>query len=226
MKNEKPHLAELRIDYDADRLRRADLPEHPLDLLHAWFQLALDAKIPDPHAMTLATATSDGQPSSRTVLCKGFDPDTASIEFFTNYESRKGRELAENPKAAATFLWHPLQKQVCLRGHTEKLPRENSQAYFDSRPYSSQIGALTSDQSSPLTNRDQLDARAAELTARYPEGTPVPLPDHWGGFRLIPEAWEFWQGRPSRLHDRFLYRLPHPGESPNPAGWIAERLNP
>ena len=213
----------MRVDYNKGELRSKDLPPEPLPLLKEWFDAAAShGDVVEPNAMTLATADAEGVPSARTVLCKGWDDALGGIEFYTNYGSRKGREIEANPRAAVVFVWHAMQRQVCLRGRVEKVSRERSATYFHSRPYGSQIGALASDQSAVLKNRANLDTRAEKLRKQFPEGErEVPLPEGWGGYVLVPEAWEFWQGRRSRLHDRFSYRVD--SES---SGWILERLNP
>ena len=213
----------MRVDYSKGELRKKDLPAEPLPLLKEWFEVAASHEdVAEPNAMTLATADVDGVPSARTVLCKGWDDALGGIEFYTNYESRKGCEIAANPRAAAVFVWHAIQRQVCLRGRVEKVSRERSAAYFHSRPYGSQIGALASDQSAVLENREIMEARAEELRIQFPEGEgEVPLPEAWGGYLLVPDAWEFWQGRRSRLHDRFVYRVGN-----EEGKWVLNRLNP
>jgi pyridoxamine 5'-phosphate oxidase len=171
--------------------------------------------VPEPNAMTLATVDREGQPSSRVVLLKGID--ARGLSFFTNYQSRKGRELAENPKAALTIFWAGLERQVCFRGLCEKLSREESDTYFKSRPLGNRLGAWVSNQSAPIPNREFLEQRLEEITAKF--GDNPPTPDYWGGFVLKPRTVDFWQGRPNRLHDRFLYTLQE-------NGWRLERLSP
>jgi len=180
----------------------AALSEDPLQLFQEWFEEAGRAGVAAPEAMTLATATADGAPSARMVLLKGADAD--GFVFFTGYGSRKGRELAENPRAALVFYWQPLGKQIRIEGPVERVSEEESAGYFASRPRGSQIAAWASQQSRPLADRGELEARYAELERQY-EGKDVPLPPHWGGFRLRPEAIEFWQHRENRLHDRIFY---------------------
>jgi pyridoxamine 5'-phosphate oxidase len=212
----KPNLADLRLSYEMGSLDEATLPSDPFELFRLWLDDAIAASVPEANAMTLATVSADGQPSSRTVLLKGFD--SRGFSFFTNYHSRKGRELEENPKAALTIFWKERERQVCLRGTVTKLGREESDAYFQSRPYGSQIGAWVSEQSEVIPGREWLEQREHDLKVKYPPGH-VPLPPTWGGFVLAPQAWEFWQGRPSRLHDRMLYRLAN-------GVWVRERLSP
>jgi len=212
----KPNLADLRENYEKGALDEATLPADPLNLFRLWFDDVLAAGVREPNAMTLATVSAEGQPSCRTVLLKGFD--ARGFSFFTNYHSRKGRELADNPKAALTIFWKERERQVCVRGTVTELSREESDAYFQSRPYGSQIGAWVSEQSKVIPGREWLEERDRDLKAKFPEGA-VPLPPNWGGYVLAPHALEFWQGRPSRLHDRVLYRL-------DAGAWVLERLSP
>lgn len=196
------HIAHIRKSYEKGELEEASAHNAPLDQFRHWFQQALDAGVPEPNAMTLATVSADGQPSTRTMLLKGFD--SRGFSFFTNHLSRKGRELAGNAKAALTIYWKERERQVCVRGTVSMLSREESGAYFQSRPYGSQIGAWVSQQSERIPGRAPLEGRERELLAEYPEGK-VPLPPNWGGYVVSPHEMEFWQGRASRLHDRILF---------------------
>jgi pyridoxamine 5'-phosphate oxidase len=210
-------LADLRKEYSLAGLSEKDLARDPFRQFDKWFQEAEGAKIPEPNAMTLASASRDGRPSARTVLLKGVDG--RGFVFYTNYESRKGRELDVNPRATLLFPWIALERQIIVEGPVVKVSREESEAYFHSRPLSSQLSAWVSQQSSIVTGRKVLDDAMKELEKKY-AGLPVPLPPYWGGFRLSPETVEFWQGRRSRLHDRLRYRRETDG------GWIVERLAP
>ncbi|MEB2313547.1 MAG: pyridoxamine 5'-phosphate oxidase [Sorangiineae bacterium] len=196
--------------------RRLELHDDPLDTLSAWYEAAERARVPFADAMSLATATSDGRPSLRYVLYKGVD--ARGVRFFTNYESRKGRELAANPWAALGFFWSPLYCQVRVEGRAERLPAEESDAYYRTRERLSQLGAWASPQSRPIGSRAELDRLTAEVTERF-EGREVPRPPHWGGFVVIPERFEFWVGQEHRLHDRHVF-------SRRGAAWERSRLAP
>lgn len=219
-----PDPARLRTDYDGAvpglSSFPVDLPGEPVDLFAAWFAEATAAGLPEPNAMILATASPEAEPSARIVLLKGYGTD--GFRFFTNHTSRKGRDLAANPRAALVFPWHPLQRQVRVSGPVYRLSEEESVAYFRTRPRGARLGAWASRQSSVIASREELDARFAELAARWPESTEVPKPPFWGGYRVVPEEIEFWQGRPDRMHDRIRYRRP-PGDRD---GWVIERLSP
>ncbi|MEY2480296.1 MAG: pyridoxamine 5-phosphate oxidase [Verrucomicrobiota bacterium] len=217
MKKEPVDLSSLRYEYAAHGLRRADLDPDPLKQFGIWFTAALEAGIADVNALSIATATPDGKPSVRMVLLKTFDAD--GFVFFTNYESEKGRQLETNPQAAFAFYWVEVARQIRIEGTIEKTSREESARYFHSRPVGSQLGAWVSRQSEVVDARRILDARLAEMTERF-QGKEIPLPPHWGGYRLKPKTIEFWQGRPNRLHDRFRYARQKSGD------WLIQRLAP
>ena len=210
-------LAALRQEYASAGLSESDLAMDPITQFQKWLHDAMAAQLAEPNAMILATVAPDGQPSTRTVLLKALD--ARGFSFFTNYESRKARELAANPRASLTFPWHALERQVNIEGRVSKLPRTEAEAYFKLRPRDSRLGAWASNQSQVLPGRDALEARMKQLAAQYP-GEDIPPPPHWGGYVLAPERIEFWQGRPSRLHDRLRY-----SRQPN-GGWKIERLSP
>jgi len=209
-------IADLRKSYEKDELVEDQARDVPLDQFAHWLQQAIDAKIEEPNAMTLATVGSNGRPSSRVVLIKGFD--ARGIVWFTNYESRKGREIEAHPFAALQFHWVALERVVRIEGRVERVDEAESDAYFASRPLASRIGAWASDQSTVVASRATLVGRAAEYGLKY--GLNPPRPPHWGGYRLVPDYWEFWQGRASRLHDRLSYRATGSG------GWTRQRLAP
>lgn len=211
-------LSQLRADYTRSGLTREELAEDPFAQFKLWFDQACDAGLPEPNAMTLATCGADHRPSSRIVLLKGFDP--RGFVFYTNFESVKARQLAENPEAALTFLWLGLERQVNISGRAERVPSSESLRYFLSRPKGSQVGAWVSQQSSVITSRKLLEMKFEEMKRKF-SGGEIPLPSFWGGFRIVPRSIEFWQGRSNRLHDRFLYR-----RDPIGAPWIIERLSP
>ena len=209
-------IADLRKDYSRASLTEADVDPDPIRQFSTWFRQALEAGIPEANAMSVATVGADGRPSSRILLIK--DIDSEGFTWFTNYASRKGRELDLHPHAALLFHWVELERQVRIEGRVQKLPDAESDAYFQSRPLKSRLGALASAQSEPIASREALERRFAEAEAVHGE-QPV-RPAHWGGYRLVPDRVEFWQGRPSRLHDRILYTRGADG------GWRRERLQP
>ncbi|MDQ7975815.1 pyridoxamine 5'-phosphate oxidase [Paraburkholderia sp. SARCC-3016] len=209
-------LAELRKNYSLGSLDEADLDRNPIRQFEKWFAQAIKAQLPEPNAMTLATVDSRGHPSARIVLIKGVD--SRGFVFFTNYESRKGREIADNPRASLLFHWIELERQVRIEGSVEMTSAAESDAYYASRPLESRIGAWASEQSQEIESRAALEAREREIIARY--GDHPPRPPHWGGYRVVPEAIEFWQGRPSRLHDRMRYTRDGSG------AWRIARLAP
>lgn len=213
-------VADLRQSYERGALDAADLPASPFDLFAAWFADAQDAGTREPNAMTLATATPDGAPSARTVLLKG--ADARGFAFYTNLESRKGEELDANPRAALVFWWPELERQVRVEGRVECVADAEADAYFASRPRGSRLGAWASPQSRPIADRSVLDGLLKEIEGEFADSEDVPRPGFWGGFRVVPEAVEFWQGRASRLHDRHVYRRADAASD----GWRTERLAP
>jgi len=208
--------SQLRVDYKRAALSERDAASDPFELFTRWFDEAVAAAIPEPNAMTLATVDAAGRPAARIVLMKGID--TRGVVFHTNYDSRKGRDLAANPRAALLFFWVGLERQVRIDGTAERVSAEDSDAYFAARPRDSQISAWASPQSAPVADRAWLEARFAECEARFASGA-VPRPPHWGGVRVVPDRFEFWQGRASRLHDRLVW-------SRQGDRWIIGRLAP
>lgn len=210
-------LDDIRRDYLKGGLNREDLAESPFKQFEHWMQQAIDAELTaDPTAMVLATVDGSGRPSQRVVLLKGMDE--SGFLFFTNYDSQKGHDIDRNPQVSLHFGWLPIERQVIIQGEAEKLSFEESDRYFQSRPRASQIGAWTSHQSHPVESRSRLDEAFKATEERFADG-PVPTPDFWGGYRVKPSQIEFWQGRASRLHDRFVYRLEQ-------GRWRIERLQP
>ena len=211
-------IADLRREYARARLDETEVSHDPMVEFARWFAEAQDAQVPDPNAMTLATAAADGTPSARIVLLKAFDE--RGFVFFTDYRSRKGAELEANPRAALVFYWQELERQIRITGGVALTAREESERYFKSRPLGSRLGAWASHQSRVIPGRAVLESDLREIVERFGDGE-VPLPAHWGGYRVVPDAIEFWQGRESRLHDRIRYVRETGGK-----GWRRERLSP
>ncbi|HKK46060.1 MAG TPA: pyridoxamine 5'-phosphate oxidase [Balneolaceae bacterium] len=214
--NNDRKVAGIRRDYAREELTESAVKADPIDQFKSWFEQALSADMLDPNAMTLSTATSDGIPSSRIVLLKGVDEQ--GFRFYSNYLSRKGKELQENPHAALCFYWPPLERQVRIEGAVRKLSREESETYFQQRPRMSQIGAWASKQSSEVDSREELEKNVEEIKQKF-ANDEVPLPDFWGGYIVEPSRIEFWQGRTGRMHDRICYER-------NKGGWKISRLSP
>jgi len=210
-------IADIRRDYQQRSLTEKEVKQNPFDQFADWWDAAMHAAIDEVNAMTLATASPDGMPSARVVLLKGVDKK--GFVFFTNYESFKGQQLAENPRACLVFFWKELERQLRITGLVEKTSAEESDTYFNSRPESSRIGAWTSPQSRVIDSREQLEEKEKAFTRQF-NGIPINRPPHWGGYRVKPVTMEFWQGRPSRLHDRIQYSLQDDGS------WLIERLAP
>jgi pyridoxamine 5'-phosphate oxidase len=210
-------VADLRKEYTFQGLSETDAHLNPFEQFKIWFDQALFAQLPEPNAMTIATATTNGKPSARMVLLK--DYDERGFVFYTNYESNKGQQLVKNPWGAIAFWWAELERQVRIEGRVEKVSPAESEAYFHSRPKASQLGAWASNQSQVIDSREVLERRLQQLKEEY-ENKEVPRPPNWGGFRVIPTEIEFWQGRPSRLHDRLLYQRSEDGS------WRIQRLSP
>jgi pyridoxamine 5'-phosphate oxidase len=216
MDPDRPDLASLRAEYQLAGLDESDLTPDPFAMFSRWFDAARGAGVLEPNAMVLATVSTDGLPSARTVLLKGLTDH--GFVFFTNYESRKAHELGANPHCSLLFGWYQLQRQVRIEGAASRIPRAETEAYFASRPRDSQLGAWASPQSSVVASRDELEAAYAEVEARF-AGADIPAPPHWGGYLVRPERVEFWQGRRHRMHDRLAYRR-------EGARWVVERLAP
>ncbi|KAL8604943.1 hypothetical protein ACOMHN_028571 [Nucella lapillus] len=224
-----PYKRQGRAGFDVEDLSARE----PFQQFHAWLRQAFHIQGMEANCMALATATRDGLPSVRQMLMKSFSRDQGFV-FFTNYNSRKARELEENPKCSLMFYWEPLKKSVRVEGTAARIPEEESEKYFQSRPRASQIGALVSHQSSVIPSREFLDAMNVEMTLKYDdESVPVPKPENWGGYRVIPSSFEFWHGHGNRLHDRLMFRRPERGEVIDRSltveaedGWLLERLSP
>ena len=211
------NLSDLRLDYTLAGLTQADAHSNPFAQFSLWFSQAIEAKILEPNAMTVATVNADGHPSARIVLLKGFDE--RGLVFYTNYNSAKGQNITAHPWAALVFWWGELERQVRVEGRVEPISPEDSDTYFTSRPLTSQIGAWASEQSQVVSSRDQLEQQYKEYEQKFANET-ISRPPYWGGLRVVPHLFEFWQGRPSRLHDRLVYRLTEGSQ------WVIERLSP
>lgn len=212
------NISDLRQNYTLSGLEETNVDSDPIKQFATWFQQVLDSDLLEPNAMTLATATPEGKPTARIVLLKGFSD--RGFVFYTNYKSQKGQQLIVNPYAALVFLWDKLERQIRIEGKVEQLTSSESDNYFYSRPKASQLGAWASNQSQAIVKRQVLEQNLSDLEAKYTNATKIPRPNHWGGFRVIPNRIEFWQGRPSRLHDRLVYCLQDNGN------WKMERLSP
>lgn len=210
-------LSDLRKEYSATALHREDLSDDPHEVFEKWFREATEADVHEPNAMTLATVSPEGAPSQRTVLLKSFGP--TGFTFYTNYGSRKALHISANSSVCLLFPWITMERQVIVQGRAEKVSTEESREYFGSRPRESQIGAWVSNQSAVIPSRKHLLEKLDEIKSRF-EGGDIPLPPFWGGYRVVPETIEFWQGGPARVHDRFLYSLRNDGN------WTANRLSP
>lgn len=206
----------MRVDYDRHVLLESQAPSEPLPLFEDWFEQAVSHRLPEPNAMVLSTADAGGRPSCRMVLLKDFGPE--GFTFFTNYQSRKGRDLTANPRACLLFFWHALQRQISIEGSVQKVDDLDSDVYFHSRVTDARISTWASLQSSVVESREDLKTRFDAARERF-EGKKIPRPDYWGGFRVVPEVFQFWQGRPNRMHDRLRYRL-------TAGAWLRERLAP
>lgn len=211
-------IANLRCEYTSSQLSKADVDTNPIKQFNVWFQQALASQLKDPNAMTIATSSIDGKPTARMVLLKDFDE--GGFVFYTNYQGRKGQQLAANPWAALVFWWAELERQIRIEGSVELVSEQECYDYFHSRPRDSQLGAWVSNQSEVIDSRTILEEKWQELNHQY-ASQEIPRPHHWGGFRVIPIQIEFWQGRPSRLHDRILYRREDQNDH-----WVIERLSP
>lgn len=209
-------FTQLRREYVSQGIADSTLDADPFKQFTEWFDVACRVRPDDATSMTLATANNQGMPSARIVLLKHFDAD--GFAWYTDYQSQKGQELQENPQAEILFYWYGLERQIRIQGHVEKLSADQADTYFHQRPFGSQLSAAASEQSQPVASRQVLEERVAQLEAQFTE-QEVPCPQRWGGYRLIPERFEFWQGRENRLHDRFQYRL-------SDSNWIIERLQP
>lgn len=217
--NEGAALQHLRREYTLEQLDAQSVGDDPIKFFQYWFDEAVKARVPEPNAMTLATVSSSGQPSARVVLLKGMAE--GGLYFYSNYESRKGQELAENPRSALAFFWPELERQVRIEGLAEQIAAEESYAYFRQRPLESRLSAWASPQSQPVRDREELEARRSEMAKRFGAEEDIPLPPFWGGYRLIPRYFEFWQGRQNRFHDRIAFERPAPDQP-----WRIFRLAP